>query len=278
MEPTAKILVIDDDMGIRFALREMLARDGYHVETAASGEEALRRIDEESFDVVLVDLKLQGIGGMEVLAEVRRRSPDTSVIVLTGYASLESAVEALRHGAHDYLFKPCKTVQLRESVRAALLKQQRERRQREVLHQLERHLTRSLEEIRATVVRARPTSAHTTSEGEEHTVGEGRFLKRGTLLVDFARHIITLDGHLLELSPTEFDLLAYLISEAPRVVPAQELVREVQGYDSEPWEARETVRYHIYRLRQKIREATGRTGIIRTVRGVGYTLNEGESP
>ncbi len=277
MEPTAKILVIDDDMGIRFALREMLARDGYHVETAASGEEALRRIDEEPFDVVLVDLKLRGIGGMEVLAEVRRRSPDTKVIVLTGYASLESAVEALRHGAHDYLFKPCKTVQLRESVRAALLKQRQERRQREVLHQLERHLTRSLEEIRATVVPAPPSALRAAPDGDEAIAEEGRFLKRGDLLVDLTRHIITLEGHLLELSPTEFDLLAYLISEAPRVVPAQELVREVQGYDSEPWEARETVRYHIYRLRQKIKEATGRTDVIRTVRGVGYTLNEGES-
>jgi DNA-binding response OmpR family regulator len=94
------------------------------------------------------------------------------------------------------------------------------------------------------------------------------------LIVDFMRHVMTLDGHLLELSPTEFDLLAYLASEAPRVISPQELVREVQGYESEAWEARDTVRYHVYRIRRKAKAATGRTDIIRTVRGVGYTMGE----
>ena len=100
----------------------------------------------------------------------------------------------------------------------------------------------------------------------------GRFLQHGGLIVDLARHLITLDGQLLELSPTEFDLLAYLVSQTPRVVPPQELVREVQGYQSEPWEASETVRYHVHRLRHKMKEATGRADIIRTVRGVGYSI------
>jgi DNA-binding response OmpR family regulator len=86
------------------------------------------------------------------------------------------------------------------------------------------------------------------------------------------RHVITLNGHLLELSPTEFDLLAYLISEAPRVVSAQELVREVQGHESEPWEARDIVRYHVYRIRRKMKAAAGRTDALCTVRGVGYTI------
>ena len=93
------------------------------------------------------------------------------------------------------------------------------------------------------------------------------------MIIDFSRHVITLDGHLLELSPTEFDLLAYLISEAPRVVSPQELVHEVQGYESEPWEASETVRQHIRRLRQKIKSITGYTDIILTRRGVGYTIS-----
>ena len=90
--------------------------------------------------------------------------------------------------------------------------------------------------------------------------------------MDFMRHVITLDGHLLELSPTEFDLLAHLVSEAPRVVSPQELVREAQGYESEPWEARDLVRYHIYRVRRKIKATTGRADVIHTVRGVGYTV------
>ncbi len=88
------------------------------------------------------------------------------------------------------------------------------------------------------------------------------------------QHLITLDGHLLELSPTEFDILGYLCSQSPRVVSSQELVRQVQGYDSDATAARDIVRYHIYRIRQKVKSKTDRTNLIRTVRGIGYTIGD----
>ncbi len=268
----AKILVIDDEASIRFFLEETLTRDGHQVVAVESGEAALEQAATREFDLALIDLKLSGVGGMEVLVSLRRQSPNISVIVLTGHGSMETAVEALRQGAHDYLFKPCKTVQLRESVRTGLLKRQRELRQHKLLSQLEQNLASSLEEIRATVVDLPvPLPSPATESGVEE---EARFLQRGGLFVDFMRHVITLDGHLLELSPTEFDLMAYLVSEAPRVVSPQELVREVQGYESEPWEARDMVRYHVYRIRRKVKAATGRTNVLRTARGVGYTIDE----
>jgi DNA-binding response OmpR family regulator len=68
--------------------------------------------------------------------------------------------------------------------------------------------------------------------------------------------------------------LAYLIGESPRVISPQELVREIQGYESEPWEARDMVRYHVYRIRQKIKAAAPGESVIRTVRGVGYTVSD----
>jgi DNA-binding response OmpR family regulator len=283
MDMTASILVVDDEESIRFFLQELLTRDGYQVAAVESGEAALEQIAVEEFDLALVDLKLKGIGGTEVLAALRQQSPDTAVIMLTGHGSLETAVEALRQGAHDYLFKPCKTVELRESIRTGLLNRQRQLKQRDLLQQLERQLVGSLREVRATIAEQpiTPSSVAAIEQFippslviEELPEEEARFLQRAGLIVDFMRHVITLDGHLLELSPTEFDLLAYLISEAPRVVPPQELVREVQGYDSEQWGARETMRYHIYRIRQKIKTAAGRANVIRTVRGVGYTINE----
>jgi two-component system C4-dicarboxylate transport response regulator DctD len=83
---------------------------------------------------------------------VAEEAPDTAIIVLTAHASLETSVEALRWGAHDYLFKPFKTDELLESLRTGLLKQQRAVRQRNLLAQLEHSLTRNLEEIRAAVV------------------------------------------------------------------------------------------------------------------------------
>jgi two-component system OmpR family response regulator len=282
MATQARILIVDDEAGIRFALEETLARDGYQVTTAESGEAALACVAAQPTDLVLIDLRLPGMSGMEVLAALRQQSPDTVVIVLTAHASLETAVEALRQGAHDYLFKPCKTVELRESVRRGLLSRRQKLQQRGLLQQLEQHLSSSLQNLRATMAEPpaaadvlRPVAGEAVVPPDGGPAEEeGRFLQQGGLIVDLTRHVITLGGQLLELSPTEFDLLAYLASEAPRVVSPQELVREVQGYQSETWEASETVRYHVYRLRQKIKEATGRADIIRTVRGVGYTLSQ----
>lgn len=276
MTTAAHILVVDDEAGVRFFLEQLLERDGHQVVAVESGEAALERIATQEFDLVLVDLRLQGIGGMDVLAAVRDTAPDTPVIVLTAHASLESAMEALRQGAHDYLFKPSQVVEVRESVRTALLKRQAALQQRRLLTQLTQHLTGAPEKPTTTAVTPSPVSglpAHTANLAEN----QARFSQQGGLIVDMMRHVITLDGHMLELSPTEFALLAYLCSETPRVIPAQELVHAVQGYDCEPWEARETLRYHIHRIRQKVRHATDRADIVRTVRGVGYTLDLGTS-
>jgi DNA-binding response OmpR family regulator len=282
MDLAAKILVVDDEPGIRFFLEEMLERQGYQVATADGGHAALERIAAEEFDVVLLDLMMPEVDGLEVLATLHRDSPDTVVIVLTAHASLETAVQALRQGAHDYLFKPCKTVELRESIRRGLAARHQKTSQRDLLQRLEQNLALSLEGLRATMIEQpeAPSPPPATQRvgpsplADEPIGEEGRFLERGELIVDLMRHVITLRGELLELSPTEFDLLAFLVSEAPRVVSPQELVREVQGYESEQWEASETVRYHVYRIRNKIKQATGSTGVIRTVRGVGYTIAE----
>lgn len=271
LNKAAKVLVVDDEASIRFFLTEVLEKDGHRVTAVDSGEAAVHTAQGESFDLALIDLRLPGMDGMQVLKTLRQITPNTTIIVLTAHASLETAIEALRQGAHDYLFKPCKTIELRESIASGLLKQQRELRQKQLLSQLERTLSSNLEEIRATV--DTPTTPAPAAAPREE-MNEARFIRRNTLFVDLTRHVITLDDNLLELSPTEFNLLAYLASEAPRVVAPQELIREIQGYDSSPWEASELARYHIYRIRQKISQAAGRDDVVRTVRGVGYTLGE----
>jgi DNA-binding response OmpR family regulator len=254
MESKTHILIVDDEPAVRYFLRRVLERDGHTVSEAESGEDALKLAATGAFDLALIDLKLKGIGGLQVIAELRRLQPNTPAIVLTAHASLESAVEALRQGAHDYLFKPCTTVDLRASVNSALLKRQ------------------SAPERNAG---ATPSGAPAAAAPDPSAAAQKseRFLQYGTLIVDPLRHVITLDGKLLELSPTEFSLLAYLVGEAPRVVSSEELVREVQGYASEAWEARETVRSHIYHIRSKTRAAANRE-VIRTVRGIGYTVVE----
>jgi DNA-binding response OmpR family regulator len=273
---TSKILVMDDEPGLRLFLRDTLTRLAHGVFTAARGVVVFALLPQQDFVLALVDLLVGVVGGMEVLSAIRAQAPDTVVIILTAHASLDTAVEGIRLGAHDYLFKPCKTVQLRQSIQSGLRKRQRNLKQRQTLQQLEQHLTHQLESIRATMgepENIKPVPPLNLPPSAPETE-EDRFLQRGSLIIDLTRHLITLAGHLLELSPTEFDLLAYLISEAPRVISPQELVREVQGYESEVWEARDTVRQHIYNIRQKIKENAGRLDVIRTVRGVGYTVNE----
>ncbi len=280
-ETHAKILVVDDEESIRFFLRELLERDGYTVVAVESGELALRHIEREEFDLALIDLKMRGISGTDVLRVLHTQSPDTVVIMLTGHGSLESAVEALRQGAHDYLFKPCKTIELRESIRVGLLNRRQKKRQRALLWELEQHLSNTLDGVRATIqgVGASPSQplprppTQATTTFDQQAAAEKRFLQYGSLIVDLTRHVITMNARLLELSPTEFDVLAYLISEAPRVISPQELLREAQGYAAEVWEARDIIRYHIYRIRQKVKESTGHTDVIQTVRGVGYTVS-----
>jgi len=270
MNTSAKILIVDDDDSIRLSLEELLDRDGYQVRAVASGEQALVHIAGEPFDLVLLDLMMKGIGGMEVLAALREQALDTAVIVLTAHGSMETAINALRQGAHDYLLKPTDTASLRESVRTALFKREREQRQRALLRQVEQSLTANLEEIRAAVVQSlldpEPAAVKATTE-------DGQRLKRGGLVVDLAQHIISLDEYRLELTPTEFDLLAHLAQESPNVVSPQALCRHVLGYECDRFEAGDIVRHHIHRIRHKAAACAGRPDFIRTVRGVGYALN-----
>ena len=143
-----RILIVDDEPGLRSTLAEALTHDGYRVVNASSGETALDCITAQEFDLALVDLRMEGIGGIEVLSALRERSPGTIAIVLTAHGSMDTAVEALRQGAHDYLFKPCKLDEIQESVRAGLLKRQREKQKEsqikfasEVSHELRTPLT-----------------------------------------------------------------------------------------------------------------------------------------
>ena len=116
----SKVLIVDDD---QFALRSMakvLRGESYEVVTAASGAEAIELLKEDSFDLVLTDLKMPEVDGLEVLRKAREIAPQAVVLILTGYASLESAIEALREGAHDYLLKPCSADELKLKIERGL--------------------------------------------------------------------------------------------------------------------------------------------------------------
>jgi DNA-binding NtrC family response regulator len=103
---SAKILIVDDELIMRKSLADWLERDGHKVETAVSGEEALKKFRETRFDIMLVDIKMEGIGGLEVLKQVKENDPDVEVVMITAYGSISTAIEAMKNGAYDYLLKP----------------------------------------------------------------------------------------------------------------------------------------------------------------------------
>jgi len=116
----ARILVVDDEPNVLLTIRAILEEDGYVVDTAVDGEAALEAIRTCRYDLVLTDLKLPGVDGLGVLAEVRNSSPATVTIMMTGYASVDSAIEAVHLGAYEYLLKPMEVAELKQAVRRSL--------------------------------------------------------------------------------------------------------------------------------------------------------------
>jgi DNA-binding NtrC family response regulator len=103
---SAKILIVDDELIMRESLAGWLERDGHEIQTALSGEEALKKCKDTRFDILLVDIKMEGMNGLDVLKQVRESDPDVDVVMITAYGSISSAIEAMKNGAYDYLLKP----------------------------------------------------------------------------------------------------------------------------------------------------------------------------
>ena len=115
-----RILVIDDEPIIREVLGAILSQEGHSLRLVEDAETGLRALEQEEFDLVVLDLMLPGMGGLESLREIRRRDPDQQVVMITAYASVETAVQAMRMGAHDYLTKPFKNEDVLKTVRNGL--------------------------------------------------------------------------------------------------------------------------------------------------------------
>lgn len=115
-----RILVVDDEKNIRLMLTQALAADDTQIDTAVNGEEALGKFEQVAYDLVLLDLRLPGMDGMDVLREMQNRYPKLPVILLTAHGTVENAVEAMKSGAVNYLQKPFSPRELREAVENAL--------------------------------------------------------------------------------------------------------------------------------------------------------------
>jgi len=114
------VLIVEDEEAVAFTLREILKQEGYTVEDVRNTADALARVERERFDVALLDLRVGEDSGLTVLARLKELSPSTVALILTGYGSLETAIEAMRQGAFDYLLKPCDVQELKAAITRGL--------------------------------------------------------------------------------------------------------------------------------------------------------------
>jgi DNA-binding response OmpR family regulator len=254
---TPQILIADDEPNVCLILERTLLRQGYKVETALDGEAALRLLQQKRFDLILLDLNLGDTSGLSVLKAARQQDEEAIVIILTGQGSLQSAVEALRLGAFDYLFKPALPETIRQRVNEGLTLRQQSQQRRQILNQIEA--------LRQMLTQLTPFSTDRAVEANN-----GRFLRSGPVVVDRHHRIVTYNNTLLDLTSAEFDLLVCLIEAAPEALSPRQLLNCALNYDGDGLEASNTIKWYIHHLRRKIEPETKNPVHIKTVRHKGY--------
>lgn len=265
MALSGRILIIDDEAALRQTLTRILRQAGCEVTAAADGPEGLQRLAASGYDLAYLDIHLPGLDGLQVLKEVHRLYPALPVILFTGHASLQSALEAMRLGATDYLIKPVDPETLLARTRVILEEQTVQRRKRELQTQIEA-LQAELRALETTgIAMPEPTPVALTAPSD-------RFLKRGPLIVDLQARRVTLGERILTVPPAAFDYLVVLLRHAPDVVSYQTLVAEAQGYQTDLRQAQELSKWHIHELREALEPSEAQPRHVLNIRGVGYRL------
>jgi len=238
------ILVVDDEPVARQSLSDILKLEGFAVTSAANGQAAVEYVRTHPVDVMIVDLRMPGMDGLEVVQVLNQLSPDTEMILLTAFGSTETAIQALRLRIHDYLLKPSSPAQVISSVKKALT------------HRAAKNQLRNIE-------------SEVVDEAMEVVT-----LKDGTE-IDLSRRQIKHKSKVEHLTPAEGRLLRILMKNEGRVFSHRELVLLVQGYDTSQREAPEILRPLVSRLRHKLEQFPLLSEQVVSVRGTGY-LYEGK--
>jgi DNA-binding response OmpR family regulator len=260
------ILIIDDEASLRQTMARILLRAGFEVTTVANGQESFAILNEHSFDLVYLDIRLPDMSGLEILKTIRTQFPELPIILFTAQPDLHSAVEALRSGATDYLMKPLKPETVIERTRRVIEEQYKKKRRRAIVQQME-------------ALQAELDALDQVENGEKKATGplptgplSDRFIRRGTLNLDLHTRRVIIQNRVVSLPPTSFDYLLVLARHSPNVVDYQTLVSEAQGYASDAREAQELTKWHIHNIRQAIEADSDNSIHVINVRGSGYRL------
>ena len=177
MHSNAKLLIIDDERVALRNLEHVMAKEGYDVTGTMSGSNALKLLEERSFDVVLTDLRMEKVDGMEILRRCKELHPDTEVVMITGFATLESGVDAMKHGAFYYIAKPFKLDEVRKIVKEAVLKISLKRENKQLREQIEHYQRKvkiitqdpAMQQLLDTARQIAPTDCNVLISGESGT-------------------------------------------------------------------------------------------------------------
>ncbi len=254
----AKILVVDDEEITRQSLQKIIEHEGYTVITAGGGQEALRLLEEEEIGVMLLDINLPDINGIEVMRQAREVSPDTRVVLITGHGSLESAIEAIRHEAFDYILKPPSVQELLSAIARGLKTLEEEKRRRLILGKLE-HSIHELKEVEGLTDLPRP-------KRQLISLPDG-------VTLDLARRELWRGTQHVRLTPSENKLMEVFVRSWGSVLSHADLIFLLQGYEADPEEAPEVLRPLISRLRRKLQIFPNGERWIASVRGRGYVFD-----
>ena len=268
MNSGGHILIVDDEASLRQTLARILQRAGFEVTTAAAGDEALALLSQQTIDLIYLDIRMPDTNGLEVLKIIHAKLPELPVILFTAQPDLNSAVEALRSGATDYLLKPLKPQTVIDRTQSILANKQKERRKRE----LQRQIDALQAELNAL---EREDMSSLEAALSPIAVSDDRFLKRGTLTLDMHTRRVSMNERVVNLPPTSFDYLLVLARHTPNVVDYQTLVSEAQGYETNPHEAQELTKWHIHHIRQALEPDARNPIYVINVRGMGYRLVTG---
>lgn len=222
----AHILVVDDDPRITDLLRRVLAYEGYSVAIAADGNEALNRTLERPPDLIVLDIMLPGMDGLEVAQRLRMAGDNVPILMLTARDTVADRVKGLETGADDYLVKPFAPDELVARIKALLRRSQEERQE---------------------------------------------VLRYADIELDTGTRVAHRGAREIELSPTEYELLALLMKRPRQVLTREIILDRVWGFDFEG--SSNVMEVYIGYLRAKL-EAEGEPRLIHTVRGVGYVFKE----
>jgi DNA-binding response OmpR family regulator len=265
MTPQPSVLIVDDEAHLRLSLSLILQKENFRVASVADAEEALNYLKADEYDLMFLDLNLPGISGIDLLVEVHRRFPHMPVLILTAHAALETAIQAVRLGARDYLIKPVEPREILTRVAEILAETEQPARKKEIVEQIQ-SLLAELQKLDGEATTPTSTLAALPSSDS------ARFLKKGMFELDLHARHATLHGKYIHLTGIYFDYLSILLHYAPRAVGYKTLVKETQGYDVAIAEARDLARWRIHELRKIIETDPEHPQYIQTVRGIGYRL------